>query len=99
MRSFIDLVRVLLQEGMVYILSDKLNQDSLEEHFGRQRQKGGGNQNPTVEEYGQNEVKLQVAKSQAVRVMRGNTRGKERDNNSYVKIDDVSSLAKRQKKK
>ena len=29
-------------DGVMYILSDKFNQDPLEEHCGRHRKKGGG---------------------------------------------------------
>ena len=36
-------------DGVMYILGDKFNQDLLEKHFGRQRMKGGGIDNPTVE--------------------------------------------------
>ena len=58
----------------MYILSDKFNQDPLEEHFGRQRMKGGGTDNPTVENYGDNERKIILVESEMLTVMQGNTR-------------------------
>ena len=75
-----ELVKKLLTlDGVSYFLSDKSNQDPLEEHFGRQRAYGGANDKPTLEQYAQNEEKLLVAKSESIRVMRGNTRGRQGD--------------------
>ena len=54
--------KFLTLDGVSYFLSNKLNQDPLEEHFGRQRACGGANDNPTLEQYAQNEKKLLVAK-------------------------------------
>ena len=61
-------------DGVMYILSDKFNQDPLEEHCGRQRKKGGGIDYPTVENYGHNEKKTILAKSEMLTVMQGNIR-------------------------
>lgn len=96
--SFLELVPLMLRNGAKYVLPDKLNQDPLEEHFGRQRMKGGSNENPNLQDYQYTEMKLQVAKSTAIKVMRGNTRGRKDD---YQKIDihDMTPLPKRQKKK
>ena len=97
-RSFIDLAKVLLElEDVEYFLSDKLNQDPLEEHFGKQRMRGGGSDSPTLEQYGQNERKIIVAKSDMLTVMRGNTRGKQRDEHK-IDIHDTRELPKRKKK-
>ena len=41
--------------GVSYFLSDKLSQEPLEGHFGRQRTCGGASDNPTLEQYAQNE--------------------------------------------
>ena len=80
MHLFMELVRKLLTlEGVSYFLSDKLNKDLLEEHFGRQRVCGGASDNPTLEQYAQNEKKILVAKSESIHVMRGNTRGRQGD--------------------
>ena len=38
-------------DGVDFLLSEKFSQDPLEEHFARQRKKGGCNENPTVEQF------------------------------------------------
>ena len=65
-----------MEDGVNYFLSDKLNQDPIEEHFGRHRGAIGGSDNPTLEQYSNTERKLQVAKDDMIRVLHGNTRGK-----------------------
>ena len=35
-------------DDAIFFLSDKINQDPLEEHFGRIRMRGGGSQNPLI---------------------------------------------------
>ena len=51
--SFVSLSKELLQlPNVKYLLSDKFNQDSLEEHFSKVRGAGGHWDNPTVERYG-----------------------------------------------
>ena len=80
MHLFVELVKKLLTlDGVSYFLSVKLNQDPLEGHCGRQRICGGASDNPTLEQYAQNEKKILVAKSESVHVMRGNTRGRQGD--------------------
>ena len=97
MRSFVELVPYLLQfEGFDYFLSDKLNQDPLEEHFSKQRMRGGGNDNPTLLEYGFNERNIIVAKSDMLLTMRGNTRGRVRELDE-IDIHDETELPKRKK--
>ena len=77
---FVELVKKFLTlYGVSFFLSDKLNHDPLEEHFGRQRICGGASDNPTLEQYAQYEKKILVAKSESVHVMRGNTRGRQGD--------------------
>ena len=95
-RSFVEMVPKLLKiDGVKYILSDKLNQDSLEEHFYRQRSRGGANENPTLEEFRFNETKLQICKSDMIQAM-GNSKGKNRDKTKFD-IHDTSSLPKKRK--
>ena len=68
MHLFVELVKKLLTlDGVSYFLSDKLNQDPLEGHCGRQRICGGASDNPTLEQYAQNEKKILVAKSEIIR--------------------------------
>ena len=63
-------------DGVDFLLSEKFSQDPLEEHFARQRKKGGCNENPTVEQFAQQEELLNVMNSDLVTSLRGNTRGR-----------------------
>ena len=87
--------QLLSEDGVDYVLSDKFNQDPLEEHFGRQRAHGGSNENPSLKECMDNERKL-VAKSEMIRVMEGNTRGRQEE--QTIDINDDRLLPKRKKK-
>eukprot|EP00111_Clytia_hemisphaerica_P018846 TCONS_00055725-protein len=61
--SFCEMVPELLRmEGVKYFLSEKLNQDPVEEHFSKHRAKGGV-ENPQLEQYMMTERKMIVAKS------------------------------------
>ena len=51
---------------MDFFLSDKLNQDPIEEHFGRIRGAGGGSDNSTLEQYGYRNKKIMAAKSELI---------------------------------
>jgi len=95
-RSFVELVPALLQlDGVEYFLSDKLNQDPVEEHFSKQRSRCGGVDNPNLEQYMYTERKLVVAKSDLVMSLRGNTRGRVRDR--QIDLDDNRTLPKKKK--
>ena len=89
-----ELWKTLLEiDGVMYILSDKFNQDPLEEHCGRQRMKGGGIDYPTVENYGHNEKKTILAKSEMLTVVQGNTRKRFRDE-AKIDVHDERELPK-----
>lgn len=97
MHSFVELVPTLLKiDGVDYILSEKLNQDPLEEHFGKHRSRLGGSDNPTIQQYMQSEKKIVIAKSTMLTSLRGNTRGKLREP-ANLEVDDETPLQKRQK--
>lgn len=85
---------LLCQEGISYILSDRFNQDPLEEHFGKQRSRGV--ENPMLEQYMYNERKILVSKSDMI--IKGNTRGKRRTNVD-LDVNDERELPKRKKTK
>ena len=96
--SFVELCKTLLEiDGVMYILSDKFNQDPLEEQLGRQRMKVGGIDNPTVENYGHNERKMVLAKSEMLTVMQSNTKKRHRDE-TKIDVHDERELPKRKKK-
>lgn len=78
--SFIKLGKELLQlDGVKFLLSEKFSQDPVEEHFARQRRKGGCNENPTYYQFQNQELTLNVMRSEMIRDLKGNTRGKVRD--------------------
>ena len=67
-------------DGVDIFLSDKVNQDPLEEHFGMVRSEGGASDNPTQKRFGQMNRKIVLVKSDIIQVTRGNTRGRVREN-------------------
>ena len=76
MKSFVELTKLLLQiTGVKMVLSEKFSQDPLEEHFAKQRRSGGANENPTLYQFGNQELALNVMKSGLITDLRGNTRG------------------------
>ena len=52
--------------GVRYLLSEKFTQDPLESFFGKQRYKGGWNDNPSVKEFMDNTVSLRIQGSAAL---------------------------------
>ena len=57
--SFCELGPILLQRnGVRYLLSEVFSQDPLEAYFSRQRHRGGGSDNPTVQQFHYNTVSL-----------------------------------------
>ena len=57
----------------------------------------GCNENPMLSGCMYNKLKLQVAKTNMVKIMKGNTRGRN-DNKALIDITDTIPLPKRQKK-
>lgn len=50
--SFIEITKFLVSmDGVSYFLSDKLNQDPIEEFFSKQRDAGGHHDNPSAEQF------------------------------------------------
>ena len=62
-------------EGL-FLLSKRISQDPLENHFGKQRARGRRCDNPTVEDCLQNAVVIQAQKSLELDRVRGNCRGR-----------------------
>ena len=72
-KSLVELTRYLLSHlGVQYFLSEKLTQDPLESFFGRQRMRGGYNENPNVQSFLYGSNSLRVQGSAALKVIRGN---------------------------
>ena len=54
---------LLAEDGVQYVLSDKFNQDPLEQYFAKQRSVGRQHENPSVLQFGSNMMALHVAGS------------------------------------
>ncbi len=77
--SFVELGKHLLTlDGVDFLLSDKFNQDVLEEFFSLVRGAGGTNDAPTVQAVGQIHLNLLVAGSNAVSSSKGNCKAQKR---------------------
>ena len=86
--SFVEVTTLLLAvPGVRYVLSEKFTQDPLESFFGKQRYKGGRNDNPSVKEFVDNTVSLRVQGSAALEPLRGNSSSRKRRADS-VHLDD-----------
>lgn len=86
--SAIEATRFLLNAGMPYVLTERFNQDSLEEYFGRQRSLGRRNDNPTVQQFGYQANTIRMQRS-VVRAT-GNTSGRwgKKSQKSWSVVDD-----------
>ena len=77
-KSFVGMVKYLFTlKGVKFFLIEKTSQDPLEKFFGNQRQRGGVNENPTVQEFCKNTKALRVINNICGDV-RGNCRGKKK---------------------
>lgn len=77
--SFVELVSFLLdkhQKDNLFVLSERLSQDPLENYFGQQRARGGRNENPSVSQCLVNANAIRVQRSTALDPVRGNCRRK-----------------------
>ena len=84
-------------DGAKFFLSDKINQDLIEEHFEHIRMRGGGSENPTQETFGLKNRKIVDINSDLLQVFRGNTRGRMRDEVN-IDIYDIRELPKQPRK-
>ena len=71
--SIIELIRFLLENGVNFILTEKFNQDCLEQNFWTHRSLGGRSDNPTLEKFGYDENTIRMQRS--VVPVTGNTKG------------------------
>ena len=96
--SFVELVPELFKiSGVKVFLSDRINQDPLEKHFGRLRQQGRTNQNPTVAEALKNTQTLRVVDSVWLDDITGNCRGSRK--RKFISTDDNQLLPKRRQRR
>ncbi|KAH3840591.1 hypothetical protein DPMN_114043 [Dreissena polymorpha] len=72
--SMRECVKFCLNQGMDFDLTEKFNQDSIEQHFGIHRASLGSNTNPRLYDFNNFMVKIRTAGSQALAPFRGNTK-------------------------
>ena len=78
-QSFVALTKELLQEeGVEYVLSERFNQDPIEEYFSKQRGLGGGSDNPSVLEFNRRALRIQLAGAAVRASLSGNCTNIER---------------------
>ena len=87
--SVTERVKYLLNSGLKFVLTEKFNQDVVEEHFGRQRDFGRWNDNPALLEFGYNANTIWMQRS--VVTPTGNTRGahKQKRKESWHVVDNA----------
>ena len=99
MKSFVEIVRHLLAvPGVLYILSEKLSQDPLENYFGQQRARGGRCDNPTMVDCLHSAQSLRVQRSLALQPVRGNSSKKRKLFSEASPTIDDTPLPKRPRK-
>ena len=59
---------------MPFVLTEKFNQDAIEQHFGCHRASSGSNSNPSLHQFNSSMQKLRIIGSQAMAPLRGNTK-------------------------
>ena len=91
--SLIECVQYLVRSGMKYVLSERFNQDVLEENFGRHRGLGRRNDNPTLHQFGYDSNTIRMARN--VAPVTGNTKGKQQKRHVSWSIVDHTPLSKR----
>ena len=87
--SIIEAVKYLLEIGMSFVLTERFNQDVLEEYFGRHRSIGRRNDNPDLYNFDYNSNTIRMQRSIVPET--GNTRGghKQKRRVSWVSVEDV----------
>ena len=85
--SLIEAVKFLLQADMPFVLSERFNQDVLEEYFGRHRSLGRRNDNPTMFQFGYQSNTIRMQRS--IAPVTGNTQGahKKKRHASWYRVD------------
>ena len=73
MHSVIEATKYLLAQGMGFVLTERFNQDCVEEYFGRQRSAGCRSDNPSISQFGYNVNTIRMQLS--VVLVAGNARG------------------------
>ena len=72
--SVVECIKYCLNNGMPFVLTEKFNQDAIEQHFGCHRASSGSNSNPSLHQFNSSMQKLRIIGSQAMAPLRGNTK-------------------------
>ena len=102
-KSFVEMTRFLLkcnddEKGDLFLLSERISQDSLENYYGKQRARGGRNTNPTLQQCLTNAGALRIQKSMALDPVRGNYSRKRNLEQSDLTAAAMIPLPKRRSK-
>ena len=71
--SMIEIIPFLLENGFNYVLTERFNQDCLEQSFGTHRSMGGRSENPNVHRFGYDDQSMRVYRS--FKPVKGNVAG------------------------
>ncbi len=80
-QSVVEATKFLLSEGADFVLTERFNQDPVEEYFGHQRKLGRRNDNPDLRSFGYNDNAIRIQRRIATVV--GNPKGKHSGNESF----------------
>ena len=83
----------------LFLLSERITQDPLENYFGQQRARGGRCDNPNLKECLQNSVAIRAQKSMELNCVQGNCRRKRRLPDSCKQIDNTPLPKRKQVRK
>ncbi len=96
--SFIELIKFLFAvPNVTSFLSERISQDPLEKYFGRQRMRGGVNDNPNVSQFLKNNQALRMINSIDLDLVLGNCRGRNKKSLESTTVG-VEPLKKRRRK-
>ena len=84
--SVIEATQFLLQEGMDFVLTERICQDAPEEYFGHQRKLGRQNDNPDIQAFGYNNNAIRIQRQ--VSCQSGNTQGRKDRTRAWEQVTD-----------
>lgn len=101
MNSFVELTKYIFtkEAGVRVFLSERLSQDPLESFFGKQRQRGGGCDNPTVDLFLSGTSSIRAQGCVSLQPLRGNCNRKRQltdDDVQAMLVDEPLAKRKRQ---
>ena len=96
--STVEVVKFLISQGVDSVLTERFQQDPLEEYFGNQRQRGRRSDNPDPSQFAYNDRALDVQRN-IVPIKAGNTGNRSSEKSKWNEvIEEPLKKAKRPKK-